>query len=130
MPPPISSNAKLTMIYSKSDEIAQLQYEYKLSGSSLNPDKIDGATIRSIRLEYDYSNDQLQCSITLVNHEHINTKIILNGGIFNNLEVPYKNNSFVIRNYIYSGKLIGTDPTHWKDYDKVPFDCTIEFARV
>ena len=127
--PPISNNAhraKLTMIYSKSDEIIRLEYESHLSGSSLDPDTFNKIYISHITLEYDYSNNQLYCLIQLINFH--DSKIILNGGIFNNLEVPYKGNSSFRRNYVYSGKLIGTDPTHWKDYNKVPFDCTIEFV--
>ena len=125
----ISSNAhraKLTMIYSKSDEFILLEYDKNLSGSSLNPNAFNEIHINHIVLRYDYSNNQLRCVIQLINFH--DSKIILNGGIFNNLNVPYKSSNFSKRNYVYSGKLIGTDPTHWKDYDKVPFNCTIEFC--
>ena len=125
----ISNNAhrtKLTMIYSKSDEFILLEYDKNLSGSSIDPNAFGSIRINQIVLRYDYSNNQLRCFIQLINFR--GSKIILNGGIFNNLGVPYKSSSFSKRNYDYTGKLIGTDPTHWKDYDKVPFNCTIEFC--
>lgn len=137
--PIVSSNAhqaKLTMVYSYDDTalIGNLMYGDSLADSSIEPNVINGVNIGSIVLGFSFTTGTLQCALTTSGKKY--SKIILNGGIFYNLEVPYHMSvtSKIIR-YYYSGDPVNsdsipiTDPTQWKDYDKTPFDFTMEFVE-
>ena len=137
--PIISNNAhraKLTMVYSYDDTalIGQLTYGTAVADSSIEPTVINGVNIGGIVLSFDFGKGRLQCSLNTSGKKY--SKIILNGGIFYNLEVPYQMSiTSKIIYYYYSGDPVNsdgipiTDPTHWKDYDKTPFDFTMEFVE-
>ncbi len=126
----ISDNqVKMTMVYfpsTEDDPVETLIYSKDLSACELIPNIINGVEITKLGLQLS-SSGNFYCSILADGKRY--SKIILNGGPFYNFEVNYNqlltNTTSV---YVYSGDIIGTDPTYWGYFDKSSFDLTIKFV--